>query len=64
MDLSIIADRARAGVDRHISFSLLVWSNSNSVPALNTKVSPSSLKQKILSSYAQGDAVNPTGGSR
>ena len=49
--------RAMAGVAMHISSRLFLPSNSNFGPALMTNVSPSSLKQKILPSYAHGEAV-------
>src|SRR5579871_1783526 len=49
--------RATAGVAMHISSRLFLPSNSYFGPALITKVSPSSLKQKILPSHAQGEAV-------
>ena len=48
-----------AGVAMHISSSpsWLVCSNSNSRPALMTNVSPYSLTQNTLPSYAHGEAV-------
>ena len=48
-----------AGVDMHMSSSasVLVCRILNSLPVSMTKVTPSSLRQKILPPYAQGEAV-------
>ena len=50
---------ATAGVAQHISSSLFSPSTSNSGPAFSTNVCPPASRQKILPSFAQGDAVNP-----